>query len=58
MQDKTYKQYDSLPNGSFSKKFYNIILDPFEKNPIRKNEMTEQENKLSDQYLKNMMQSH
>lgn len=54
MQDHTYKQYDSLPSTKYSKKFYNIKLDPFEQNPIKNNKMTEQEKALSKQYLDNM----
>ncbi len=57
-QDQTYKQYDSLANTAFSKKFYNIRLDPLEKKPITTSKMTPQEKALSKQYLNNMKQLH
>lgn len=58
MQDHTYKQYDSLPNLSYSKRFYNIKLDPAEKHPITQAKMTAKEKTLSKQYLANMKQLH
>ncbi|MBS1748014.1 MAG: sulfatase-like hydrolase/transferase [Bacteroidetes bacterium] len=58
MQDHTYKQYDTLPNPKFSKKFFNIILDPSESHPIPKSKMTTQEKQISNQFLQNMQQLH
>ena len=54
MQGPTYKQYDSLPNLAFSKRFYNIKLDPAEKNPIAPINMTLKEKIISKKYLDNM----
>lgn len=58
MQNYTYSQYDSLPNPKFSKKFFNIVLDPAEQNPIAKKNMTPQEKQISNQFLNNMKQLH
>ena len=58
MQGYTYKQYDTLPSQAFSKKFYNIVLDPLEKHPIATKNMTPQEKVISNQYLQNMSQLH
>ncbi len=58
MQDYTYKQYDSVPNPKFSKKFFNIKTDPAELHPISTANMTQQERTISKQYLKNMSQLH
>ena len=44
VQDTTYKLYDS------TEKFYNILLDPLEKNPIRKKDMTHQEKLISNKF--------
>lgn len=57
MQDATYKQYDSLPNV-FSKRFYNIKLDPAEKHPIKAAKMTAKEKAISKEYLANMKALH
>ena len=54
MNDDTYKQYDSLPNLGFSKKFFNIRLDPAEKKAIAPNKMTAKEKQISQQYMANM----
>ena len=58
MQNDTYKQYDVLPNTSFSKKFYNIRLDPKEKKQILPAKMTPSEKALSQQYLSKMATLH
>jgi len=58
IQDHTYKQYDTLPNLKFSKKFYDIVADPSETSPIAKKNMTTQERQLSNQYLKTMSTLH
>jgi arylsulfatase A len=58
MNDHTYKQYDTLPNPNFSKRFFNIVLDPTETHPIATNKMTSQEKAISKQYLDNMKQLH
>jgi len=56
MNDHSYKQYDSLPNTKFSKKFFNIKLDPAEQHPIDVSNMTPQEKVISKQFLANMKQ--
>ncbi|MEP6682263.1 MAG: sulfatase-like hydrolase/transferase [Parafilimonas sp.] len=58
MQDHTYKQYDSLPNPKFSKKFFDIVADPGELHPITKTNMTPQEKAVSNNFLKNMQTLH
>lgn len=58
MQDHIYKQYDTLPNPNFSKRFFNIVLDPAERHPIAPNKMTSQEKAISQQFLNNMSQLH
>jgi arylsulfatase A len=58
MQNDTYKQYDSLPNKLYSKKFYNIRVDPLEEHVILPGNMTPQEKLISKQYLQNMQQLH
>lgn len=58
MQDQTYKQYDSLPNTRYSGLFFNIITDPAERYPISRNQMTAQEKKLSNLFMRNMAQLH
>ena len=58
IQDHTYKQYDSVPNPGFSKKFYNIVADPSEDHPIANKNMTPQQKQLSNQYLKTMSTLH
>jgi hypothetical protein len=58
MQNYTYSQYDSLPNPKFSKKFFNIVLDPLEVNPIAKKNMTPQEKQIGNQFLKTMSTLH
>jgi len=58
MNDHTYKQYDSLPNAKFSKRFFNIKLDPAEQHPISFTNMTPQEKAVSKQFLENMKQLH
>jgi len=58
MQNSTYSEYDTLPNPKFSKRFFNIVLDPAELNPIAKRNMTPQEKQLSNQYLQIMSTLH
>ncbi len=58
MQNYTYSQYDTLPNPNYSKKFYNIQLDPEELYPVDKKSMTPQEKQISNQFLKTMSTLH
>ena len=58
MQDNTYKQYDSLTNANYSKKFFDLISDPSESHPIPANQMTAKEKTISNQFLQNMKQLH
>ncbi|MEO8710981.1 MAG: sulfatase-like hydrolase/transferase [Parafilimonas sp.] len=58
MQDHTYKQYDTLPNPGYSKRFYNIVSDPEEKYPIATKNMTTKEKTISKTFLNNMSQLH
>ncbi|HEX5154548.1 MAG TPA: sulfatase-like hydrolase/transferase [Parafilimonas sp.] len=58
MNDHNYKQYDSLPNAKFSKRFFNIKLDPAEQHPIPFANMTPKEKTISKEFLANMKQLH
>ncbi len=58
MHNKTYKQYDTLPNANISKRFFNIKLDPKERSPISPDKMTAKEKQISQQFLKNMKSLH
>lgn len=58
MFNYTYKQYDSVTNQQFSKKFYNVKLDPMEDNAILPANRTTQEKQISQQFLNNMAQLH
>jgi arylsulfatase A len=58
MQNYTYSQFDSLPNPKFSKKLFNIQLDPSELNPITTANRTQQEKQIHNQFLKIMSTLH
>lgn len=46
-QTSTYKIYDTVANGS-SFRFYNILEDPFEINPLQNSQLTSEEISISD----------
>ncbi len=58
MHNATYKQYDTLPNPNYNKRFFNTKLDPAERQPIDTADMTLREKTVSKNFLNNMKKLH